>query len=65
MAYKIKTQKQINKQYKGKYVDVYKLPSWNKNKKGEELYEVRKIYPQIHENSTLGEDVGTKYEYTR
>jgi hypothetical protein len=25
----------------------------------------RKIYNKIHENSTLGEDVGTEYEYRR
>jgi hypothetical protein len=65
MAYKIMTAKQINKRYKGKYVDVYKLPSWKKNDKGEELFEVRKIFTEIHENTTLGEDVGTKFEYTR
>lgn len=59
------TAKQINKKFKGKYVDIYKLPSWDKNEKGEELYELRKVYSQIHENTTLGEDVGTPFEYRR
>ncbi|MFA5543284.1 MAG: hypothetical protein WDA47_05885 [Bacilli bacterium] len=59
------TAKQINKKYKGRYVDIYKLPLWDTNDKGERLYEVRAVYPVIHENTTRGEDVGTSYEYQR
>lgn len=59
------TAKQINKRYKGKYVEIYQLPFWDKNKKGEQLYEVRKVYSEIHENTTRGEDVGTEMEYRR
>ena len=65
MAIKKLTAKQINKRYKGRYIEVSKLPSWDKNKKGEQLYEVRRAYSQIHENTTLGEDVGTEFEYRR
>jgi len=54
---KIKTRKEINKKYKGKYIDVYK--------RYDGLYEVRKVYSKIHENTTLGEDVGTELAYRR
>lgn len=59
------TAKQINKKYKGKYVEVYKLPSWDKDKDGNELYEVRGVFNEIHENTTRGEDVNTIFEYKR
>lgn len=55
--YKTWTKEQINKKFKGKYVDVYK--------RYDGLYEVRKAYSVIHENTTLGEDVGTEMEYRR
>ena len=58
------TAKEINKKYKGIYVEVYQLPMWD-NKNGETLYEVRKKSKVIRENTTLGEDVGTAFEYTR
>ncbi len=51
------TAEQINKKYKGKYIDIYKDYTG--------LYEVRKVYKDIHENTTLGEDVGTPMEYKR
>jgi len=59
------TQKQINKKYKGKYIDIYECPSWDTDKNDNALYEVRKVYSVIHENTTLGEDVGTSMEYRR
>lgn len=65
MAIKKLTAKQINKRYRGKYVEVYKLPFWDKNEKGEELYEVRKVFSEMRENTTRGEDVGTDFEYRR
>ena len=51
------TTEQVNKKYKGKYINVYKDYTG--------LYEVRKVYREIHENTTLGEDVGTLLEYRR
>jgi len=56
------TKKEVNKKYKGKYIEIYiqwdyKNDCWD--------YEVGKIYKKIHENTTLGEDVGTSLEYRR
>ena len=51
------TKEQVNKKYVGKYVEIYK--------DYEGLYEVRKVYKDIHENTTRGEDVGTEFEYRR
>jgi len=56
------TQKQINKKYKGKYIDIYKTYDYTNQ---EYKYEVRNVFKNIHENTTLGEDVGTSLEYTR
>lgn len=56
------TKEQINKKYKGKYVDIYRIFDYSKQI---DLYEVRKVYNKIHENTTLGEDVGTEMEYKR
>lgn len=57
------TLKQVQTKYKGRYVEFYKC--CDTNEKGEALYEVRKTYEEIHENTTLGEDVGTAMEYRR
>jgi len=54
---KIMTAKEINKKYAGKYVDVYKRYD------GE--YEVRKVFSEIHENTSRGEDIGTEMAYRR
>jgi len=56
------TQEQVNKKYKGKYIDIGKTYDdeshcWK--------YEIRKVFSTIHENTTLGEDVGTDMEYYR
>ena len=56
------TKEQINKKYRGKYIEIYKTYDYEKQK---DLYEVRKVYKEIHENTTLGEDVGTALEYCR
>tara|TARA_R100001244_G_scaffold76520_2_gene60779 strand:+ start:588 stop:767 length:180 start_codon:yes stop_codon:yes gene_type:complete len=56
------TKEQINKKYKGKYVEIY--PSWC-HETGKQLYEVGKTSRVIRENMTLGEDVGTENEYRR
>jgi hypothetical protein len=65
---KLLTQEQINKKYKGRYIDIYPhhFEFWNsKTNKYETVYEVRKVYKTAHENTTLGEDVGTRFEYCR
>lgn len=47
------TMPQLIKKYKGKYIDVYSYPSWDTNEKWEQLFEVRKAYSSIHENTAL------------
>lgn len=56
------TKEQINKKYKGRYIEIYKTFDYT-NKQW--LYEVGKTFKDIHENTTLGEDVGTEMEYMR
>lgn len=56
------TQKQVNKKYKGRYVEFTKTYDYTNECW---VYEVHKTYRDIHENTTLGEDVGTGLEYTR
>ena len=43
---------QVFKKYKGKFIEVVELPFWETNDKGEKLYEVRKSYTTIRENTT-------------
>lgn len=59
---KLFTQEQIQKKYKGKYVEVYRTLDW---KTGEAMFEIRKVSKFIRENMTLGEDVGTSMAYRR
>lgn len=56
------TKEQVNKKYAGKYIEFYKRYDYDKQI---DVYEVRKTYSIIHENTTLGEDVGTSFEFTR
>jgi len=56
------TKEQVNKKYKGRYIEFTKIKDFNNDI---DLYEVGKTYKEIHENTTLGEDVGTPLEYTR
>ena len=56
------TAKQINKKYAGRYVDVGKTYDYETD---QFVYEVRKTYKDIHENTTLGEDLETANEYKR
>jgi len=56
------TKEQVNQKYRGKYIDIgqsydYQNDCWD--------YEIRKVFSTIHENTTLGEDVGTDMEYCR
>jgi uncharacterized protein YutD len=56
------TKEQVNKRFAGRYVEILKTYDYSK---GFYLYEVIRAYMTIHENTTLGEDVGTALEYTR
>lgn len=56
------TREQVNRKYAGKYIEIYKTFDYSSHKW---LYEVGKVYKEIHENTTRGEDVGTALEYTR
>jgi len=55
------TLKQVNKKYAGRYIEFSKCPAWDTNEKDERLYEVGRTFEEIHENTTLGEDVGTDF----
>jgi|TARA_R100001530_G_scaffold116143_1_gene83173 hypothetical protein len=61
---KLLTKEQVNKKYRGRYVDVRKVPAYL-TESGNTEYEVVKSYREIHENTTLGEDIGTEMEYRR
>lgn len=56
------TKDQVNKKYAGKYVEF--LKDYDRQTGGY-IYTILKVYSKIHENTTLGEDVGTAYEYRR
>ena len=56
------TAQQINKKYRGRYVEI--SSTYNYSTRQNE-YEVLRSYKDIHENTTLGEDVGTDMEYRR
>jgi len=57
------TKKEVNKKYAGKYVEFLKD---NYDRQTDEYsYTILKVYSKIHENTTLGEDVGTDFEYRR
>lgn len=53
---------QVNKKYKGKYIQFEKRWDFEKRQFN---YKVLKAFSQIRENTTLGEDVGTSLEYCR
>lgn len=59
------TLKQVQAKYNGKYIEVYKCPLWDTDEKGNRLFEVRKAYKDIHENTTRAEDLETINEYRR
>lgn len=56
------TQKQVNKKYKGQYVEFTKQYNYTSQRWE---YTIQSAYRSIRENTTLGEDVGTLLEYTR
>ena len=59
---KMLTKEQVNKKYRGKYIEFISTYDYDKKIY---LYEVIKTFSSIHENTTLGEDVGTYFEYRR
>ena len=59
------TIREIQKKYAWKYVDFARCPDWDRNEKWENLYEVRKSYSTIHENTCRAEDIETQYAFTR
>jgi len=56
------TQQQVNYKYKGRYVKFFKSYDYTKQ---QDFYEIIKTSKVIKENMTLGEDVGTRFEYRR
>jgi len=59
---KLLTASQVQKKYKDKYIEIYQTYDYTDQRW---MYEVRKVYSTIHENTTLGQDAGTTTEYTR
>ena len=53
---------QVNKKYKGKYVEVTRHFDYIA---GEPTFTVHKVSSTIKENMSLGEDIGTPLAYTR
>lgn len=62
MNIKTLTKEQVNKKYKGKYVSFSSNYDYSTRKT---TYIIHKTFSTIHENTTLGEDVGTSMEYCR
>lgn len=56
------TKQQVNKKYRGKYVEILSTYDYSL---GIELYEVIKVSSTIRENMCLGEDVETSLAYCR
>ena len=54
------TKEQVNNLYKGKYIKI--IQSYDYDKK-QTIYEVVRVHNKRHENTTLGENVGTDMEY--
>jgi len=46
------TAAQVLKKYGGKWIEVSKCPSWDTTEDDKSLYEVRKAWKEIHENTT-------------
>lgn len=59
------TKKQLNTgKYANRYVQIRQIPSYMTDS-GETEYELIKSFSTIHEDTTLGKDVGTENEYRR
>lgn len=56
------TKEEVNKKYRGRYVEFQSSYDYSTGKTD---YKIIKSYKDIHENTTLGEDVGTEFEYRR
>jgi hypothetical protein len=62
MSTDLLTKEQVNKRHRGRYIEVYRTYDYTEHR---DLYQIIKAYKTIHENTTLGEDVGTPLEYRR
>ena len=62
MNKKLFTLEQIQKKYKNKYIEVNRKLDYES---GEARFEVLRAYSVIHENTTLGQDLGTELAYKR
>jgi len=56
------TKEQVAEKYKGRYVEFISTYDYMQQ---EYMYEIVKSHKVIHENTTLGQDVGTSLEYCR
>lgn len=56
------TKEQVNKKYKDQYIEIYKTYDYENQRW---LYKIGKTFKELHENTTLGQDVGTELEYGR
>lgn len=56
------TADEVRDKYKNKYISITKSYDYQSR---EYLYEINKVYSEIHEDTTRGEDVGTSLEYMR
>ena len=59
---KLLTKEQVNKRYRGRYIEVYSTYDYTNQCK---MYRIIRTFGKIHENTTLGEDVGTALAYRR
>ena len=62
MNKKLFTLEQVQKKYKNKYIEVNRRLDYAS---GEVRFEVLRAYSVIHENTTLGQDLGTELAYRR
>ncbi len=62
MNKKLLTLEQVQKRYKGKYIEVREIMDWNNHTT---MYEVFNSSSTIKENMTLASDLGTNMAYRR
>jgi hypothetical protein len=63
MAIKLYTAKELARKYRGKYIKVSKESSHSED--GEALYTLIKAYKDIHEDTTMAEDLEMASAYRR
>ena len=62
MTKKLYTMEQVHKKYHDVYVSITRHFDYSS---GDVRFEIHKTAKTIHENMTLGQDVGTSLAYTR